>query len=45
MLWIILAIIALIVAATLLLFRIEDLSHLDQDDHPIRDGKPSEANR
>ena len=45
MLWIILAIIVFIVAATLLLFRLEDLSHLDQDDYPVRDGKPSDANR
>jgi acetyl esterase/lipase len=45
MLWIILAIIAFIVIATLLLFRLEDLSHLDQDDYPIQNGKPSAANR
>ncbi|WP_273203107.1 alpha/beta hydrolase [Marinobacter subterrani] len=45
MLWIILVIILLIVAATLLLFRLEDLSHLDQDDYPVRQGKPSDANR
>lgn len=45
MLWIILGIIAFIVVATLLLFRLEDLSHLDQDDYPVRNGKPSEANR
>ncbi len=45
MLWIILAIIVLIIAATLLLFRLEDLSHLDQDEYPVREGKPSDANR
>ena len=45
MLWIILAIIVFIVAATLLLFRLEDLSHLDRDDYPIKDATPSEANR
>ena len=45
MLWIILAIIVFIVAATLLLFRLEDLSHLDQDNYPVRDGPPSDANR
>ena len=45
MLWITLAIIALIVTATLLLFRLEDFSHLDEEDYPVRDGTPSEANR
>lgn len=45
MLWIILAIVVLIIAATLLLFRLEDLSHLDQDEYPVREGKPSDANR
>lgn len=45
MLWIILAIIVFIVAATLLLFRLEDLSHLDRDDYPVQDATPSEANR
>jgi len=45
MLWIILAIIAFLVVATLLLFRLEDLSHLDRRDHPVRGGTPSPANR
>ena len=45
MLWIILAIIVFIVAATLLLFRPEDLSHLDRNDYPVQDATPSEANR
>ncbi|WP_404364498.1 alpha/beta hydrolase [Marinobacter sp.] len=45
MLWIIAAIILFIVAATLLLFRLEDLSHLDRDDYPVKDTIPSEANR
>lgn len=45
MLWIILAIILFIVAATFLLFRLEDLSHLDRDNYPVREATPSEANR
>ncbi|KAA1171924.1 alpha/beta hydrolase [Marinobacter salinexigens] len=45
MLWILLAIIALIIAATLILFRLEDLTHLDSHDYPVREGTPSEANR
>lgn len=45
MLWIILAVIVFIVAATFLLFRLEDLSHLDGDNPPVREGKPSPANR
>lgn len=45
MLWFLLAIIALIVITTLILFRVEDLSHLDQHEHPIRDGAPSDAHR
>ncbi|MBC7192328.1 alpha/beta hydrolase [Marinobacter sp.] len=45
MLWIILAIIVFIVAATLLLFRYEDLSYLDRENYPVKDAMPSEANR
>lgn len=45
MLWILLAVILLIIAATLVIFRLEDLSHLDHEDHPVRDGVPSDANR
>lgn len=45
MLWILLAVIALVVAATLTLFRLEDLSHLDRQQHPVREGTPSPANR
>lgn len=43
MLWILLAIVVLIVVTTFILFRVEDLSHLDQHDHPIREGAPSDA--
>lgn len=43
MLWIILAIVVLIIAATLVLFRVEDLSHFDRHDHPVREGSPSDA--
>ncbi|TNE96237.1 MAG: alpha/beta hydrolase [Gammaproteobacteria bacterium] len=45
MLWILLAIVALIIVATLVLFRLEDLTHLDSHDYPVRDGHPSEANK
>ena len=45
MLWIILAIILLTVAATMLLFRLEDLSHLDRSDYPVKDATPSEQHR
>lgn len=45
MLWILLAVIALVVAATLTLFRLEDLSHLDRQPHQVREGTPSPANR
>lgn len=45
MLWILLAVIALVVAATLTLFRLEDLSHLDRQEYPVREGTPSPANR
>lgn len=45
MLWIFLAIIALIIVVTLLLFRVEDLSHLDRQDHPVREGSPSDAHQ
>ena len=45
MLWIILAILLLVILATLLLFRLEDFSHLDGDDHGVRDGSPSDANQ
>lgn len=45
MFWIIAVIILLVVAATLLVFRLEDLSHLDRDDHPVTHATPSEANR
>ncbi len=43
MLWFFLAIIVLFIITTLILFRVEDLSHLDQHDHPIREGSPSDA--
>jgi acetyl esterase/lipase len=45
MLWIILAILVFIIAATLMLFRLEDLTHLDEHDHPVREGDPSDANK
>ncbi|MBW0148984.1 alpha/beta hydrolase [Marinobacter arenosus] len=45
MLWILLAIVALIIVVTLLLFRVEDLSHLDRHDHPVREGSPSDAHQ
>ncbi|MBW4935888.1 alpha/beta hydrolase [Marinobacter sp. F4206] len=45
MLWILLAIVALIIVVTLVLFRVEDLSHLDNHDHPVRDGVPSDAHQ
>jgi len=45
MLWIILAVILFIIVATMLLFRLEDLSHLDRSDYPVKDATPSEQNR
>lgn len=45
MFWIIIAVAtALIVALTFLLFRTEDLSHLDQDGYSVRDATPSAEN-
>jgi len=43
--WIVLAIVLLIVAATFFLFRIEDLSHLDDRDYPVRERTPSEGHQ
>ncbi|MBW7472645.1 alpha/beta hydrolase [Marinobacter sp. M216] len=45
MLWILLAIVALIIVVTLVLFRVEDLSHLDSHEHPVREGPPSDAHQ
>lgn len=45
MFWIVLAIVLFIVAATMLLFRIEDFSHLDRNDYPTKDTVPSDQNR
>ncbi|AOY88424.1 alpha/beta hydrolase [Marinobacter salinus] len=44
MLWILLAIVLLIIAVTLMVFRLEDLSHLDREEYRVRDGSPSDAN-
>ncbi|MDV3504946.1 alpha/beta hydrolase [Marinobacter sp. M-5] len=43
MLWIVITIIGLIIAITLVLFRVEDFSHFDQDEHSVRESLPSEA--
>lgn len=43
MLWIVIAIVVLIVAITLILFRVEDFSHFDQQEHPVREALPSDA--
>ncbi len=43
--WIVLAIVLLIVAATFFLFRVEDLYHLDDMDYPVREGTPSEGHQ
>ncbi|MGO1501903.1 MAG: alpha/beta hydrolase [Marinobacter sp.] len=45
MVWIIAGVVLLIVALTLLLFRIEDLSHLDQEEYSVRDAPPSAENQ
>lgn len=44
MLWIIAAIIVFLVLVTLLLFRYEDLSHLDREELRVREAGPSEQN-
>jgi len=44
MFWIIAAVVLFIVALTLLLFRIEDLSHLDEVEYSVREAPPSEEN-
>lgn len=44
MFWIIAAVVLFIVALTLLLFRIEDLSHLDEAEYSVREAPPSEEN-
>ncbi|WP_297796211.1 alpha/beta hydrolase [uncultured Marinobacter sp.] len=46
MLWIAVAIIiCLVVAITLILFRIEDFSHFDREEYAVRDATPSEAHQ
>ncbi|WP_417517002.1 alpha/beta hydrolase [Marinobacter sp.] len=44
MFWIIAVVVLLIVALTLLLFRIEDLSYLDEDDYFASEARPSAEN-
>lgn len=41
MLWIIAVVIFLVVVLTLLVFRIEDLSHLDREEYSVREASPS----
>ena len=41
--WILLAFVLLVVAATVLVFRIEDLSRLDQGDYPVRPAVPGDG--
>ena len=43
--FIVVAIVVLVVAATLILFRLEDMSHYDSHEFSVRDGAPSEAYR
>ncbi|MEC7816611.1 MAG: alpha/beta hydrolase [Pseudomonadota bacterium] len=43
--WILLIVVACAVMATWLLFRLEDFSHLDSTDHPVREGGPSEGHQ
>lgn len=45
MVWIVVAVALLIVALTLFLFRIEDLSYLDQEEYSVRDTPPSAENQ
>ena len=45
MLWIIVTVVLLVVALTLLLFRMEDLSHLDQVKYSVKEAIPSEENQ
>ncbi|MDN6318478.1 MAG: alpha/beta hydrolase [Marinobacter sp.] len=45
MVWIIAGVVLFIVALTLFLFRIEDLSHLDQEEYSVRETLPSAENR
>lgn len=45
MVWIVAAVVLLIVALTLFLFRIEDLSYLDQEEYSVRDTLPSAENQ
>ncbi|WP_417545912.1 alpha/beta hydrolase [Marinobacter sp.] len=44
MFWIIAVVILLVVALTLLLFRIEDMSHLDAYEYSVKEATPSEEN-
>ncbi len=44
MFWFIAAVVLFIVALTLLLFRTEDLSHLDEAEYSVREATPSEEN-
>jgi acetyl esterase/lipase len=43
--WILLILVACAVTATWLLFRLEDFSHLDATEHPVRKGEPSEGHQ
>mgnify|MGYP003649720002 CR=1 FL=1 len=45
MFWIIAAVVLFIVALTFVLFRIEDLSHLDEDEYSVRQATPSAENQ
>ncbi|MBQ0834191.1 alpha/beta hydrolase [Marinobacter sp.] len=45
MLWIIAVVILLVVALTLLVFRMEDLSHLDREEYSVREASPSAENQ
>ncbi|WP_144822883.1 alpha/beta hydrolase [Marinobacter piscensis] len=45
MFWFIIIVLVLLVALTLILFRREDLSHLDHEDYTVREAGPSAENR
>lgn len=45
MFWIIAVVILLVVALTLLVFRMEDLSHLDREEYSVREASPSAENQ
>lgn len=45
MFWIIAVVIVVIVALTLLVFRMEDLSHFDQEEYSVREASPSAENQ